>query len=102
MELKPKAMASVDSVDDADKMVKNGWSICKNAIDCSFSGAGAQRKEMLTSPWKLQSKMQPNVSRKRSALVARIPSLMKLPTQNGSGSLSLGPSVRGENCSPCY
>ena len=82
-------------------MVKNGWRSCKNAIDRSFYAADAQPKEMLTSRWNLQSKMQPNVSQKRSAFVPRIPSLMKHPTQNRSGSLSLGP-LTGENCSPCY
>ena len=81
-------------------ILKNAWSSCKNRIDCNRRKLFPEPmhsplpKEMLTSRWSLQSKMQPNVSRKRSALVPRIPCLMKHPTQNRSGSLSLGPSNR--------
>ena len=81
-------------------ILKNAWSSCKNRIDCNRRKLfpepmhNSLPKEMLTSRWSLQSKMQPNVSRKRSALVPRIPCLMKHPTQNRSGSLSLGPSNR--------
>ena len=89
-------------------ILKNAWSSCKNRIDCNRRKLFPEPmhsplpKEMLTSRWSLQSKMQPNVSRKRSQRwFLRFLAWWNIRPRTVLGHF-LWARLTGENCSPCY